>query len=224
MATCPAGHESESTDFCDTCGMRIRESVPAPAPWPLAAPPSGHFRPPASPPAQPDLLAEPCPGCGTARPGQFCEACGLDLRPGRAAVTADSSGPASAHPADARHPPLPVELARAEHDGTQPARAQLVGLQPARAPPRRAPPARARTGPVGLQPARATPARPGTRPVRLHPARASPARARTGPVRLQPSRAAGARAAGARATPARPGTRPVRLQPARASPARRRPG
>ena len=31
MATCPAGHESASADYCDTCGMRIGGSSPAAA-------------------------------------------------------------------------------------------------------------------------------------------------------------------------------------------------
>jgi hypothetical protein len=68
MATCPAGHESPSSDFCDVCGIRM-DGAPATAP---AAVPD---RP--TPPA-----AEPCPRCGTGRPGQpgqFCEACGFDF-------------------------------------------------------------------------------------------------------------------------------------------------
>jgi hypothetical protein len=59
MAVCPNGHDSASDDFCDTCGMRISGSPP----------PGGSLSGPAS-------AAEPCPRCGTARSGQFCEACG----------------------------------------------------------------------------------------------------------------------------------------------------
>ncbi|HUY52235.1 MAG TPA: FHA domain-containing protein [Streptosporangiaceae bacterium] len=71
MATCPAGHDSGSSDFCDVCGMRIG----APAGVPLAVPPAA---------APPDTAAEPCPRCGTARSGQFCEACGFDFDAGQA--------------------------------------------------------------------------------------------------------------------------------------------
>lgn len=83
MPTCPSGHESASGDFCDTCGMRIDGSAPAPA-GSLAAP----------------AAAEPagavCPQCGTARSGQFCEACGFDFDSGKVprAGPVPSSGPA----------------------------------------------------------------------------------------------------------------------------------
>jgi hypothetical protein len=61
MATCPAGHESASDDFCDVCGYVIG------APASLA----------------PDRTpAEECPRCGTPRAGQFCEACGFDFTAG----------------------------------------------------------------------------------------------------------------------------------------------
>jgi hypothetical protein len=32
MPTCPAGHESASSDFCDNCGMRIGRTRVRPAP------------------------------------------------------------------------------------------------------------------------------------------------------------------------------------------------
>jgi hypothetical protein len=70
MATCPNGHDSVSTDFCDVCGMRI--GAPA-APAPAAA------ESPAPAPAPP---GEPCPQCGTSKTGQFCEGCGYDFDTG----------------------------------------------------------------------------------------------------------------------------------------------
>jgi hypothetical protein len=85
MATCPAGHESASADYCDTCGIRIGGSAPAAAPQPSS---------PAGPPgaataagtarvsAQPG--PRPCPNCGTERSGQFCEACGFDFNSAQA--------------------------------------------------------------------------------------------------------------------------------------------
>jgi hypothetical protein len=68
MSTCPAGHTSATSDFCDVCGRRIGvpASVPAapPAAFPLEAQPSP---------------ARPCPRCGAAPSGRFCESCGFDF-------------------------------------------------------------------------------------------------------------------------------------------------
>jgi hypothetical protein len=64
MPICPADHFSVRDDFCDVCGMRIGAT-----PLPSAAA--------ADPPA------ESCPQCGTARLGQFCEACGFDFTSGQ---------------------------------------------------------------------------------------------------------------------------------------------
>jgi FHA domain len=74
MSTCPAGHTSASSDFCDVCGMRI--DVPAGVP---AAPPAA-FPPEAQPSADTGstVPARPCPCCGAARSGRFCESCGFD--------------------------------------------------------------------------------------------------------------------------------------------------
>jgi hypothetical protein len=68
MPMCPANHFSVRLDFCDVCGTRMDPPEPAPpaAQAARAAP------------------AEPCPQCGTARLGQFCEACGYDFVSGKA--------------------------------------------------------------------------------------------------------------------------------------------
>jgi len=59
MSTCSAGHHSDTTDYCDTCGV------------PLGATGAGL-----------QATAEPAGGagerCGTARSGRFCETCGFD--------------------------------------------------------------------------------------------------------------------------------------------------
>ena len=91
MSTCPAGHTSASSDFCDVCGMTI--GVPAGVP---AAPPAA-FSPEAQPsvPTGPAGPARPCPRCGTGRSGRFCESCGFDFE---AAVTPAASVAASAAP------------------------------------------------------------------------------------------------------------------------------
>jgi FHA domain len=61
-ATCPHGHESSATDYCDVCGARLDQSgttaiIDAVAP-----------------------AAATCPRCGAARGSgeRFCEACGHD--------------------------------------------------------------------------------------------------------------------------------------------------
>jgi FHA domain len=86
MAVCLNGHDSASDDFCDVCGMRIGGNPPPPA-YPatpatgplggVSAPPSTGSWPQGSGPAA--VAGEPCPRCGTARSGQFCEACGFNF-------------------------------------------------------------------------------------------------------------------------------------------------
>ncbi len=82
--TCPAGHDTVSTDFCDVCGMRVGGTASAPAP---AA-------------ASPDGRGQYCPQCGAEGRGQFCEACGHSLAAGPAqrplASPASVGGPGSA--------------------------------------------------------------------------------------------------------------------------------
>jgi FHA domain-containing protein len=88
MSTCPAGHTSASSDFCHVCGMKI--GVPAGDP---AAPPTA-FPPEAQPsaPTGPTVPARPCPGCGAARSGRFCESCGFGFEaPGSPAASVAAS-------------------------------------------------------------------------------------------------------------------------------------
>jgi hypothetical protein len=90
--TCPAGHDSASTDYCDVCGMRMGE--PARAHAPAASPPGA---------------GRSCPRCGADRPGQFCEACGYSFASAPAerqtASEAVSAAPAAAGPASADEAP-----------------------------------------------------------------------------------------------------------------------
>jgi FHA domain len=83
MPTCPSGHDSASTDFCDVCGMRM-DGPAAPAP----GAPSADVAP--APAAVP---AEPCPRCGAARTAQFCEVCGFNFASGTAPVAAAPGSP-----------------------------------------------------------------------------------------------------------------------------------
>lgn len=66
MTTCPKGHASASTDYCDECGTPINAA-------PTAAPSTT-----AAGPAEAPAPTQPCPDCGTPRTDRFCEVCGYD--------------------------------------------------------------------------------------------------------------------------------------------------
>lgn len=106
MPTCPAGHTSASSDFCDVCGMRIGAAASVPPPEPEAL---------QQPEAQQPAAAEPCPHCGAARTGRFCESCGFDFDAGGSSrertiegviVPPPGTGPAA--PAEPPPPPAPI--------------------------------------------------------------------------------------------------------------------
>jgi len=97
MPTCPSGHDSASTDFCDICGMRMGGAAPTPVPSPASVPS------PAAVPAAPEVTGEPCPQCGTPRTGQFCEVCGFSFASG----TAPWPAPARAAKPDVSAPSAP---------------------------------------------------------------------------------------------------------------------
>ncbi len=82
---CPNGHESNDTEWCDTCGTPIGGS-------PDVAPASASVVSPTSPPA-PATASSPnngsltnCPNCGLANAADnlFCEQCGYDFTTGQA--------------------------------------------------------------------------------------------------------------------------------------------
>ena len=78
-ATCPNGHLSATTNYCDHCGAPLGSQAPGVA----AADPAAQPAPPeraeveASPDTTPSQPAEPCPQCETPRVGsdRFCEGC-----------------------------------------------------------------------------------------------------------------------------------------------------
>ncbi|MFW6598429.1 FHA domain-containing protein [Propionibacteriaceae bacterium Y2011] len=76
MNLCPAGHASESDDYCDTCGAPIEEQGRG------AAPDAAPAARPTEQPAQPTGV--PCPNCKVENvpDALFCEACGYDFTTG----------------------------------------------------------------------------------------------------------------------------------------------
>jgi FHA domain len=99
MPTCPSGHDSAGTDFCDTCGMRMDGAAPAaPAAAPVPSPAA------ATVPAPPEAAGEPCPQCGTQRTGPFCEVCGFSFASGTAPRPAPVPAPAPAAKPDVSAP------------------------------------------------------------------------------------------------------------------------
>ncbi len=122
--TCPEGHTSQSSDYCDVCGAPIGAAAPSPAgsspgPSPGAGPGAG---PGGSPTPGPhtsplSLDADPgatragprmCPNCGFENlPGAlFCEDCGYDFTTGQLPAAAGFPGgpPAPGDPMAASGP------------------------------------------------------------------------------------------------------------------------
>ncbi|MFI6673984.1 FHA domain-containing protein [Kribbella sp. NPDC050470] len=95
--SCPSGHPSVSTDYCDVCGLPIgAAATPAAAsvPAPAVAAPAG----PAAPATQ------TCPNCSesAAADALFCESCGYDFTTGtmpRPASSLDLGTPPPVPPA-----------------------------------------------------------------------------------------------------------------------------
>ena len=110
--TCPNGHESTATDYCDVCGAAMSPDADAaaagsPSPQPGDTIPVPVLDPDAAAPA-----SQACPNCGVpnAVDALFCEACGYDFTTGtmprtEAPPVADADAdPATATPGDAGAP------------------------------------------------------------------------------------------------------------------------
>jgi hypothetical protein len=85
LPTCPSGHSSTASDYCDVCGLPITDTGGAPPPTPAGDAPSA----PETPPAAPAPSATTCPNCGAVNPENalFCEACGYDFTTGQSPRT-----------------------------------------------------------------------------------------------------------------------------------------
>ena len=79
MTTCPAGHETEATDYCDVCGIAMSSGAEATAPAPDD---TATFS--AADPAAEGAADGTCPNCQASNPTDalFCEACGYDFTTG----------------------------------------------------------------------------------------------------------------------------------------------
>jgi hypothetical protein len=103
-STCPNGHQSASSDYCDTCGAPIGSSLAADANTPSgsssATGPSGEASGgsaasvPAVPAASRAATTQPCPNCGlvNAADALFCEGCGYDFTTGTTPRQATPTG------------------------------------------------------------------------------------------------------------------------------------
>jgi FHA domain-containing protein/zinc ribbon protein len=92
VSTCPAGHETTATDYCDVCGIAMG-ATPAPAQDAPAA-------------DAPDTGT--CPNCSAANPPNalFCEACGYDFTTG--SMPRPLTPPTPAAPAEPAEPAAPA--------------------------------------------------------------------------------------------------------------------
>ncbi|GAA4228926.1 hypothetical protein GCM10022254_20190 [Actinomadura meridiana] len=110
MASCPNGHTSQASDYCDVCGERIDPSA--------SASPSGGGMGASEPRAAQSHRAQsqarttsaqagptPCPDCGTPGTDRFCEACGYDFATGGGKPTPRT---APANPSTPSPPPPPT--------------------------------------------------------------------------------------------------------------------
>ena len=111
MARCPAGHESQASDYCDTCGLVIGGEAAG------SAPVSAASAAPATTTPAPTAVSAPsggsggarCPVCQAERNGRFCEECGYDFELAEAmpqVLVTPGIGPATPDPAAPAPDPL----------------------------------------------------------------------------------------------------------------------
>lgn len=130
MARCPAGHESQTSDYCDTCGAVMGGSPVTPAPLLESTALLG-----ADPGAAGSGAGGACPNCGAERGGRFCEECGFDYELAELLPSVPAAAGAAqpeAGPELNGHVPAAVETGSSQPPDPQPAG---PGSGPLEAPP-----------------------------------------------------------------------------------------
>jgi FHA domain len=120
-ATCPNGHLSTQTDYCDQCGARLTDPAPQAGRGPdipSRPPPTQHATDPEEVPpiTTPSVPAEPCPDCSAPRIGsdKFCEGCGYNFA---IRQSSGSSAPSPSPPPPTRQWEILVSADRDYFDG-----------------------------------------------------------------------------------------------------------
>ncbi|HEU5356231.1 MAG TPA: FHA domain-containing protein [Actinocrinis sp.] len=90
MARCPAGHESQTSDYCDTCGAVMGGSPVTPATVLEGTALLG------AEPGAAGGSGGSCPNCGAERGGRFCEECGFDYELAELLPSVPAAGSAQA--------------------------------------------------------------------------------------------------------------------------------
>ena len=98
MARCPVGHESQTTDYCDTCGALMGGAAVTPSASSGSAPSAASGPAPSTGAGS---SGQVCPYCATARSGRFCEEDGYDFE------LAELLPPGSEPAAQSTPPPAP---------------------------------------------------------------------------------------------------------------------
>lgn len=104
MVRCPEGHESEATDYCDTCGTPIGATpvvASEPSGGSAAAAPGGSGGGSVLDLDEPVAQTQTCPHCGGVNVADalFCEACGYDFTTGALPLGAEPEGEPEPDPA-----------------------------------------------------------------------------------------------------------------------------
>lgn len=111
MATCPEGHESEASDYCDTCGSPIG-AAPGPTGAAAAAAGTPSEAAGASPlDLGPAVATLDCPHCGAVNLADalFCEACGYDFTTGALPMGAEPEPEPQPEPESEPEPSVAAE-------------------------------------------------------------------------------------------------------------------
>ena len=105
MNSCPAGHETEATDYCDVCGIAMSADG---GNGDAATKPDDTATFSTLDPAADGGSDGTCPNCRATNPTDalFCEACGYDFTTGS---MPRPLAPPDATPTDAAAPPAPVD-------------------------------------------------------------------------------------------------------------------